>query len=172
MKVLKENQEKSWYALYTKSRAEKKALEELTKAGIEAYLPLKKVLRQWSDRKKWVEMPIISSYIFIKIAPADYQRVFDVRGIVAYVSYKGKACVIPESDILAMKRTIENQMEFSVETNTIKKGQLITVTSGPLEGIKGEVIDVQGTKKIILSICNIGYTLVVNLDDATFKKDE
>ena len=172
MKVLKENQEKSWYALYTKSRAEKKALEELTKVGIEAYLPLKKVLRQWSDRKKWVEMPIISSYIFIKIAPADYQRVFDVRGIVAYVSYKGKACVIPESDILAMRRTIENQMEFSVETNTIKKGQLITVTSGPLEGIKGEVIDVQGTKKIILSICNIGYTLVVNLDDATFKKDE
>jgi len=172
MKVLEKNQEKSWYALYTKSRAEKKALEELTKVGIEAYLPLKKVLRQWSDRKKWVEMPIISSYIFIKIAPADYQRVFDVRGIVAYVSYKGKACVIPESDILAMKRTIENQMEFSVETNTIKKGQLITVTSGPLEGIKGEVIDVQGTKKIILSICNIGYTLVVNLDDATFKKDE
>ena len=164
------NIEKSWYALYTKSRAEKKVLEELTKAEIEAYLPLKKTLRQWSDRKKWVETPIISSYIFIKITPADYQRIFDVRGVVAYVSYKGKACVIPDSDIMAMKRTIENQMDFSVETDKLEKGQLITVTSGPLEGIKGEVIDVQGTKKIILRICHIGYTLVVNLEDATFKK--
>ncbi len=163
------SQEKSWYALYTKSRAEKKVLEQLTQMGIEAYLPLKRTLRQWSDRKKWVESPIISSYIFIKIPLSDYKRMFEVNGIVAYVSYKGKACVIPESDIDAMKRTIENQLEFSVEGGNIEKGQLITVTSGPLEGIQGEVVDVKGSKKIILRICHIGYTLVVNLDDATFK---
>ncbi|MCT4587365.1 MAG: UpxY family transcription antiterminator [Carboxylicivirga sp.] len=167
---MKENQDKSWYALYTKSRAEKKVLEQFTKMGIEAYLPLKKTLRQWSDRKKWVESPIISSYIFIKIPLADYRRVFDVVGIVAYVSYKGKACIIPESDIMAMKRTIENQLDFSVEAGKIEKGQEITVTSGPLEGIKGEVMEVKGSKKIILRISQIGYTLVVNLDDATFKK--
>ncbi len=164
------HQEKLWYALYTKSRAEKKALAELTKAGIEAYLPLKKTLRQWSDRKKWLETPIISSYIFIRISQADYQRVFDIRAIVSYVSYKGKACVIPDSDIMAMKRTIENQMDFSVEMDTLEKGQLITVTSGPLTGVKGEIIDVKGKKKIILSIQHIGYRLVVNLEEATFKK--
>ena len=33
--------------------------------GIESYLPLKKVLKQWSDRKKWVEEPLFRSYIFI-----------------------------------------------------------------------------------------------------------
>jgi len=168
---LENNQVKSWYALYTKSRAEKKVLEQFNKIGIEAYLPLKKTLRQWSDRKKWVETPIISSYIFINIPKADYQKVFNVNGVVAYVSYKGKACIIPESDIDAMKRTIESQMEFSVESADIEKGQLITVTSGPLEGIRGEVLEVQGKKKIILRICNIGYTLVVNLDDSTFKKE-
>ncbi|MBR8534644.1 UpxY family transcription antiterminator [Carboxylicivirga sediminis] len=168
---MEKKQEASWYALYTKSRAEKKVFEQLTAMGIETYLPLKKTLRQWSDRKKWVEMPVISSYIFIKIPKADYQKVFDVNGIVAYVSYKGKACIIPDNDILAMKRAIENQMEFSVESGQIEKGQQITVTSGPLEGIKGEVIDIQGAKKIILRINQIGYTLVVNLDSATFKKD-
>ncbi|MBS2211042.1 UpxY family transcription antiterminator [Carboxylicivirga mesophila] len=168
---MEKKQEASWYALYTKSRAEKKVFEQLTAMGIETYLPLKKTLRQWSDRKKWVEMPVISSYIFIKIPKTDYQKVFDVNGIVAYVSYKGKACIIPENDILAMKRAIENQMEFSVESGQIEKGQQITVTSGPLEGIKGEVIEIQGAKKIILRINQIGYTLVVNLDSATFKTD-
>ncbi|MCG8578513.1 MAG: UpxY family transcription antiterminator [Bacteroidales bacterium] len=164
------NQDKQWYALYTKSRGEKKAFEQLTALGIETYLPLKKTLRQWSDRKKWVEMPVISSYIFVKIPKAAYRDVFKANSIVAYVSYKGKACVIPDSDILAMKRTIENQLDFSIEANQIEKGQQITVTSGPLEGIKGEVVDIKGKKKIILRIQHIGYTLVVNLEDANFKK--
>ncbi len=171
MEVLENKQEASWYALYTKSRAEKKVFDQLTAMGIETYLPLKKTLRQWSDRKKWVEVPVISSYIFIKIPKSDYRRVFDVYGIVAYVSYKGQACIIPENEIIAMQRTIENQMEFSVETGQIKKGEQITVTSGPLEGIKGEVTEVQGSKKIILRINQIGYTLVVNLENATFKKE-
>jgi transcription antitermination factor NusG len=168
---LDNKQEKQWYALYTKSRGEKKALEQLTALGIETYLPLKKTLRQWSDRKKWVEMPVISSYIFVKIPKAAYRDVFNAHSVVAYVSYKGQACVIPEVEILAMKRTIENQLDFSVEANQIEKGQQITVTSGPHEGIKGEVLDVKGKKKIILRIQHIGYTLVVNLEDASFKKD-
>ncbi|WP_439185013.1 UpxY family transcription antiterminator [Carboxylicivirga taeanensis] len=162
--------ESVWYALYTKSRAEKKVHEQLTTMGIEAYLPLKKTLRQWSDRKKWVETPVISSYIFIKIPQADYRRVFEVNGVVAYVSYKGVACVIPDNDIMAMKRAIENQMEFTVEAGQVEKGQQITVTSGPLEGVEGEVMDVKGNKKIILRINHIGFILVVNLDNATFKK--
>lgn len=160
-----------WYALYTKSRAEKKVLDSLTKMGIKAYLPLKKVLRQWSDRKKWVEMPVISSYIFINILPEDYRRVFEANGVVAYVSYKGRACTIPDSDIEAMRRTIENQMDFDVETDKLEKGQTITVTSGPLKGITGEVLEVQGAKKLYLQISNIGYTLVVDLADATFTKE-
>ncbi len=168
---MKEKQETTWYALYTKSRAEKKVYEQLTAMGIETYLPLKKTLRQWSDRKKWVETPVISSYIFIRIPKDDYKKVFEVTGVVAYVSYKGQACVIPDADMAAMKRTVENQLDFSVETGQIEKGQQITVTSGPLEGIQGEVLDVQGSKKIILRIHQIGYTLVVNLDNATFKQD-
>ncbi len=170
---MKENESSyTWYALYTKSRAEKKVLEQLTKMGIKAYLPLKKVLRQWSDRKKWVEMPVISSYIFINIPKEDYRRVFEANGVVAYVSYKGKACTIPDSDMQAMRRTIENQMDFDVETDQLVKGQHITVTSGPLQGVSGEVMEVQGSKKLYLRISNIGYTLVIDLADATYSKNK
>nr|WP_319397898.1 UpxY family transcription antiterminator [uncultured Carboxylicivirga sp.] len=162
----------TWYALYTKSRAEKKVLEQLTKLGITAYLPMRKMLRQWSDRKKWVEMPVISSYIFVYIPKEDYRLVFEANGVVAYVSYKGKACTIPDSDIQAMKRTIENQLNFDIETDQLKKGQTITVTSGPLQGITGEITDVKGSKKLYLRISNIGYTLVVDMADATFSKEQ
>ncbi|GAF04950.1 UpxY family transcription antiterminator [Saccharicrinis fermentans] len=160
----------TWYALYTKSRAEKKVAEGLEKLGVINYLPLKKELKQWSDRKKWVEVPAISSYIFIKITADQYRSVFAVNGVVAYVSHKGNALAIPEHEIIAMQRTIENKINFNVVAGDIKKGEEITVTSGPLCGIKGIVQTVQGTKKLYLNISNIGYTLVVDLQEASVEK--
>ena len=163
------NTEYKWYALYTKARAEKKVLEQLTQMGIKAYLPLKRVLRQWSDRKKWVEIPVISSYIFINIPESDYRKVFDARGVVAYVSYKGKAVTIPDHELEAMRRTVDNDIEFDVQQRNIKEGEEITITSGPLKGVKGIVKEVQGDKKLYISISNIGYTLVINMEDVMKK---
>ena len=158
-----------WYALYTKARAEKKVYEELRLKGLEAYLPLRKELRQWSDRKKWVEMPIINSYIFVHLPMADYRRVFESKGVVSYVSHKGKAVVIPSHEIEAMRRAVASNLSFSVETSTIHKGQTVTIASGPLKGITGEVVEVQGARKFFMRISHIGYSLVVNLDDETSK---
>ncbi len=155
----------NWYALYTKSRAEKKAYEQLIALGINAYLPLRRVLRQWSDRKKWVEVPVISSYIFINILAKDYNRVFDVNGVVAYVSHKGKAVTIPDHEIEIMRRTIDNKIDFDIKQGNLKKGQEITITTGPLKGIKGVINEVKGNKKLYLNISNIGYTLVINIED-------
>ena len=143
--------------------------EELLQKGIEVYLPVRKELRQWSDRKKWVEMPIINSYIFVHILMDDYLKVFESKGIVRYVSHKGKAVVIPDNEIEIMKQTVASNLIFSVEPSDIRKGQIITISSGPLKGITGEVIDVHGTKKFYMSISHIGYTLVVTLDEEATK---
>ena len=154
-----------WYALYTKSRAEKKVYDELMQRGIETYLPLRKELKHWSDRKKWIESPIIHSYVFVHIPDSDYLRVFEAKGVMAYVSIKRKAVVIPDHEIEAMKRAVNSKLSLNVEPSNIQKGQIVTISSGPLKGITGEVVEVQGTKKFYLRISNIGYTLVVTLDD-------
>jgi transcription antitermination factor NusG len=52
MQEKKQKPEKKWYALYTRSRWEKKIHEALLEKGIESYLPLQKILKQWSDRRK------------------------------------------------------------------------------------------------------------------------
>ncbi|MDK2842181.1 MAG: hypothetical protein PWQ17_1686 [Anaerophaga sp.] len=159
-----------WYALYTRSRAEKKVYEQLKALGINTYLPLRKELRQWSDRKKWVEVPVISSYIFVNITPSQYRDVFNAQGVIAYVSHKGQAVPIPDHEIEAMRRTVENKLAFSVESDTLRKGEKVTITSGPLKGIEGEVEEIQGKKKLYLRISNIGYMLVLNLDDVVRKE--
>ncbi len=172
MKPKETSDQTQWYALYTKSRAEKKVHEQLTAMGIHAYLPLRREKRQWSDRQKWVEVPAISSYIFVNLSPSSFQKVFEARGVVAYVSNKGKAVAIPDHEIEAMRRTIENKLAFSIETSRLKKGQMITLTSGPLKGIKGEIIEVQGTKKLYLRISHIGYMLVLNLNEVNILENQ
>ena len=158
-----------WFALYTRPRAEKKVYDELLQRGLKVYLPLRKELRQWSDRKKWVEIPVINSYVFVNLQNEDYLRVFEASGVVSYVSYKGKAVIIPSHEIEVMKRTVESNLTFNMEISSIRIGQTITIASGPLKGITGEVVDVQGAKKLYIQISHIGYTLVVTLDDEETK---
>ena len=158
-----------WYALYTKARAEKKVCAELQQKGIEAYLPLRRVLRHWSDRKKWVELPIISSYVFVHIRTDEYRQAFELKGVVRYVSHNGRAVVIPDHEIEAMRQTVTSNITFNVETSDIQKGQIVTIASGPLKGITGEVLEVQGDRKFYMRISHIGYTLIVTLDDENTK---
>ena len=161
-----ENKSKyKWYALYTRSRAEKRVYEQLEAIGIHTYLPLKREKRQWSDRKKWVEVPIINSYIFVYITPAQFRQVFEANGVVAYVSYKGQAVPIPDREIEAMRRTIESKLSFSLESETLKKGEKVTITSGPLKNIQGEVEEIKGKRKLYIRISHIGYMLVLDLED-------
>jgi transcription antitermination factor NusG len=171
VKVLEKKIQPRWYALYTRSRAEKKVYEQLKSLGINTYLPLRRELRQWSDRKKWVEVPVISSYIFVNITPSQYRDVFNAHGVVAYVSHKGKAVPIPDHEIEAMRRTVENKLAFSVESDTLRKGEKVTITSGPLKGIEGEVEEIKGRKKLYLRISHIGYMLVLNLEDVVRKEE-
>ena len=159
-----------WYALYTKARAEKKTYQELQDIGIEAYLPLRKELKFWSDRKRWVETPIINSYIFVHIPKTDYRKVFESKGIVAYVSANKRPVVIPDHEIDAMKRAVASNLSLNVEANAIQKGQNITITSGPLKGISGEVVEIQGKQKFYLRISHIDYMLVIDLNENENKK--
>ncbi len=87
-----------WYAVYTKPRSEKKLAERLSDQGIEAYLPMRKTLKQWSDRKKMVSEPLISSYVFVNIFQKDYLEVLKkCPKRVRYMWFCGKPAVIPSN---------------------------------------------------------------------------
>ena len=88
-----------WYAVYIKSRAEKKAQTELQQKEIESFLPLQRKLRQWSDRKKWVEMPLIPGYLFVRVSRKEYDTVLQSSFIVSYVRFEGTAAIIPDNQI-------------------------------------------------------------------------
>jgi len=155
-------EQKKWYAIYTRSRAEKKVLETLLERKIEAYLPLIKTLRQWSDRKKMVTLPLIPSYVFVHIHHKNYRKVLEVDGAVAFIKFEREMVSIPDAQMQAMKTMVEKGMDVQATTEHITKGDEVRIGSGPLRGKQGEVIEVSGKQKFVLRI-DIGYTLILNL---------
>jgi transcription antitermination factor NusG len=152
----------NWYAIRVKSRSEKKVCSDLAEQNIEAYLPLQRKLRQWSDRKKWVEMPLISGYVFVYISRKEYEEVLKTYNVVCYVRFEGKAAIIREEDINLLKRMLgQVEVELEITIEQFKPGQMVEIIAGPLCGVIGELIEFQGKNKVALRIAPLGYTVLV-----------
>ena len=154
------NRPYKWYAVYTRSRAEKKVNTELVKKGIETYLPLLKERRQLSDRIKMIEEPLLSGYIFVKVSNKEYYDVLVTPGAIRYVSFEGKPTPIPDCQIEDLKIFINNKdCKIEVTSEHIRKGDFIKVVYGPLKNVSGEVVEIRGKRRILLRFNSLGYCI-------------
>ena len=149
----------NWYALYTKPRNEKKVEEQLHKMGLEVFCPKVTVVKQWSDRKKKVSQPLIPSYVFIKIKEQVRDLVFSVSGVVRYLFFLGKPAIIKESEINAMKETLNHDFK-EVGVMDLEKGQKFTIEEGTFKGQEATFIEQKGNK-IILRLESLGIKLIL-----------
>jgi transcription antitermination factor NusG len=158
------NHLKQWHVVYTRSRAEKKVKQELDFKNIENFLPIQKKLRQWKDRKKWVEMPLMSGYCFVHITRKEYDLVLQTSNVVSYVRFEGKAAIIPENQIDYLKQMLK-QYDFEVEVTTenFAPGKRVEVIEGPLIGLRGELIEARGKNKFIIRFSQINSIFSVEV---------
>jgi len=155
---------KQWRVIYTRSRAEKKVFDALTDKEIECFLPLQKKLRQWKDRKKWVETPLISGYCFVNISRKEYDKVLQTDNVVCYITFEHKAAIVPENQIEALKQMLaQTDIEVNVFQENFKKGQKVEVIAGPLIGLQGELVEVRGKNRFILRIHQINAACAVEI---------
>jgi len=161
-----------WYALYTNPRAEKKVKMELDLNGFENYLPLQKTIRQWSDRKKMVEVPLFNSYIFVKInLEKSFQHILSINGIVKFIKFGNEIASIRDSQINNIKLILSNFEGIEVTGNhQIEPGQEVEVIAGYLKGSRGKVIEKKGTRYFSVEIEQIGVRLLISIP-AQYLKD-
>lgn len=160
----KNGPEYNWYVWYTKPRAEKKVRDRLLTKGIEVLLPLRKELRQWSDRKKWVESPLFNGYIFTYLSQREWDGVSFTEGMLTYVRCEGKPAVIRQNQIEQIKRLagLADGYEL-VEDIDIQPGEIVEVVAGPFTGMQGEMISFKGNHKLAVRFEQLGQVLLVHL---------
>jgi len=149
-----------WHAIYTKPRNEKKVAENLAAIGIESYCPIVTTLKQWSDRKKMVETPLIPSYVFVKIAEANRKDVFQINGVVQYVFWLGKPAIIKPSEIEALKTQLAAPV-VKVDIETWTPNTEVQIKEGPFKNQMAEV-DKISANKVTLIIKSLGIRLIIN----------
>ena len=152
-----------WYPVYTQPRAEKKACQALIDKGLETYLPLHRRLKQWSDRKKWVEEPFIKSYLFVNIKEYEQTEVLMTKGISRFIYFSGKVASMPSRQIDELKLLMASPFELEITEENLQPGEKIMIKGGPLKGLVGEIISYRSQKQLALRLENLGYSIIVHV---------
>lgn len=149
-----ENQKPTnWFAIYTKSRSEKKVLERLNDAGYESFLPLITEIKQWSDRKKKVKSPLIKSYVFVKGNKNDLVPIYNIPGVVRVLKHLGVPAIVTEVEINNLKILTNNSEATKIiEPCVLKNGKPVQVIQGPFEGLIAVYVSNSGKHSVIVKV--------------------
>lgn len=159
-----------WYAVYTRPRAEKQVYQRLTEAGIETFLPMQKTYRIWSDRKKLVEKPLLSSYIFVKTLRKDFPKVFMVTGVVKFVTFEGVPASIPQNQIDILRLLVNSDATIEVTSEKFARGDKVEVTSGSLLGLTGELIRIGTRNRVVVRIDRLDQNLILKIPSGFLRR--
>jgi transcription termination/antitermination protein NusG len=158
--------EARWYAIRTRSRHEKLAVRELDAQGIAVFLPLVTSMRQWSDRRREVALPLFPGYAFVRIAygSAERIRVLRTTGVVSFVGPAVSGASIPDEQIESIRTVLIRKVSVN-DHPFLKIGERIRVRSGPLRGVEGILVEVKRSRTLVISVEPIQCAVCIKLDD-------
>ena len=151
--------EKKWFVVYTRPQQELKVAEQLSRLGIINYCPTITLLKQYSDRKKKVIKPLLSSYVMVQLEEKERNSVFSCSGIVRYLFFLGKPAVVPSSEINSMQDCLSGVYN-DIKVTTLSVGDSHTITEGPFSGVSGRVVQSDNTK-VKLELASLGMSITL-----------
>ena len=153
-----------WYVLYTKPRSEKKTALILKKSGLKVYCPTISEVRQWSDRKKTIEVPLFRSYLFVNLAPHEREIVYDAPGVVRYLFWLNRPAVVKDQEIETLKSWLSGEV-LSAKVQDLKPGDSLSIQDGPFRGKNG-VIEHINLNRIQLVLKELGLKVSIATKEA------
>jgi len=154
-----------WYALHTRARHEKAIERRLRDRGMETFVPTTIQVHRWSDRKKEVEVPLFSCYVFIRssLSAEDRTRVYQVESVHGFVGTRGSSLPIPDDQIESIQKVLTQTAPWR-SYPFLKVGQRVRVRGGAMDGVEGVFLSENGDHSLIISIDAIQRSMAVRID--------
>jgi transcriptional antiterminator RfaH len=162
--------ESKWFAVRTRFKSEKVALKQLQRMGIESYLPIRQLTRRYGRKIRQVELPLINSFIFVKIKKQEYVHVLETEYVAGFLRFGNNILSIPESEIALLKRLLGEDIDLEVVEATYSSGDWVEVIMGPLLGMKGRLLNILGKDKLLIELTNSGHTLQISIETQLLRK--
>jgi transcriptional antiterminator NusG len=156
--------DKSWFAIQTRPRHEKRVTAGLQEKGIKVFLPLVSENHRWSDRCRVVDVPLFPSYVFIQTADTPATRILVLRtlGVVQFVGVRGAGIPIPDEQIESVRIVLEHGIRFT-PFPYLNVGQRVRIRGGSLEGVQGILLGMNGDQSLIISVELIQRSLAIRV---------
>lgn len=151
--------ERHWYAAYTRLFHERKTAENLQKMGIRSFVPVREEIHQWSQRKKKVMKVLIPQMIFVYGTEAERLEALKLPAISHYLVLRGehKPAIIPDDQMQRFMFLVDYSNEtIEMFTSPLEPGQSIKVIKGPLSGLEGELLEIEGKSKVVVRLDLLG----------------
>jgi transcription antitermination factor NusG len=154
-----------WYALHTRARHEKAIERRLREQGMETFVPTTMEVHRWSDRKKKVEVPLFSCYVFIRCALTSDDRtlVHRVESVHGFVGSRGSSLPIPDEQIESIQKVLTQTAPWR-SYPFLKAGQRVRVRGGAMDGVEGVFLAENGDHSLIISVDAIQRSMAVRID--------
>ena len=155
---------KKWFVVYTRPQQEMKVSETLSAMGITNYCPTMTVIKQYSDRKKKVKKPLLSSYVLVNIEENNRNKVFSCIGVVRYLFFHGRPAIVPSSDISMMQNHLKG-LYNDIKVTKLLVGETHTIREGLFSGISGRVVETDNIK-VKLELKSLGMSIILKKQSA------
>lgn len=159
----------NWYAIYVNVKHEKKVVQKLLERDLEAYSPFIKKLQQWSDRKKWVEFPMLSGYVFVKIDITEKEKVLHCPGVFAFIKFNGMEAKVRDSEIAILKSIEESGYDVTQVSEGLKLSDEVEITQGQLKGLRGTIVQLQNLNYVQIQLESLHLSIKVKLPQHILK---
>jgi len=155
-----------WYLIYTKPRHEKKVYTRLCETKIDSFLPTRKTLRVWHDRKKYVDEPLFPSYVFIYLNNMQsYYDGMDAEGALYYVRNGKNIARVSDTVVNNIRLIVDKQNDLEVEDGKFEPGRQLVINQGPLTGLSCEVIEKSGKHRLLVRVDLLQRNILVKLPE-------
>jgi len=155
-----------WYAVYTRSRHEKIAAEELQSKQIQVYLPCRRIERQWSDRVKLIDEPLFPGYVFVNVSLSDRWNVLKSRGVVKFIGASAASPTpVLDSEITTLRKFFQEDIQVDPYPY-LREGQKVYVRSGPFKGVEGFVVRKSSVSRLVISLDILMQSVSIEINPA------
>jgi transcription antitermination factor NusG len=162
--IASESETLFWFAIQTRPKYEKKVAADLLEKGVNVFLPVYSIKRQWSDRQKVVHPPIFPGYVFVQLVPTIGNRVPILRtnGVAGFVGARGIGTPISDSEMETLQTVVRQEVPFEPHPY-LQIGKRVCIRGGSLDGIEGMLTAINGDQSLVVSVELIQKSIAIRV---------
>jgi transcription antitermination factor NusG len=154
-----------WFAVRVKPKAERVVTTLAREKGFEEFLPLYKERRRWSDRFKWVEVPLFPGYVFCRLKTESRLPILVIPGVLHFVGIGKVPVPIADAEVAAIQAAMRSGL-VAEPWPYLTVGQRVAVEEGPLAGVEGLLVEARKGHRIVVSISLLQRSIAVEIERA------